>query len=500
MPKLQSLRNVWPTVASVLLVSAAFPPLNFMLLVFAALVPWLMRLRNLTGKQAYRDGLLFGFLFGLAQMNWLLPFVARWTHNWLLAAIPWLLVGLGMMMFFGLVAWLMNQCYRTDRLWLIPLVWACVEIFRSYIPELAFPWGLIAVPLWKTPMIVQHAAIGNIYFVSAWIVLVNVMIAEFLQPKEKINVHITRRAFRMALVSLSLLMFSIYRYGNTPAVRNEVVTIGQLGVDMAFGDPALEEKQLRFACDQLMAAAVLQGSKVLLLPEGLVRGGNGMPPPTPFSGTPLVPVLFGGQRHADGVIYQSAYAYDGKWQFGDKTRLVIFGEYVPFRKQFPSISEAFSLPAGDMKEGSVIKTLDVAGLRMGPMICFEGLFANIAEAHARNGAQVIAIMAIDDWYLGTTAQDQLFSGSVWRAIENGLPVMRAGALGPSAAIDARGNVIVTAPLRQLMPMRVELPVPDKSDAYPYRWLFGYLSLAASLWVIGEAIVLKRRAASGKQKA
>ncbi len=496
----QAVRNAWPAVLSGLLVSAAFPPLSLMLVVFAALVPWFLHLRTLSGPQAFRSGLLFGFVFALYQMNFLVPFVARWTGSFGLAVVPWLLASLIMMNYFGLLGWLIQRCYRSRCLWLIPLIWALVEIIRAYFPSLAFPWGLLATPLATQPMLIQHAAIGNIYFVSAWIVLANVALAEMLRPKDEFSANTPRLVLRMGLVFLAGLMISIARYGSPPDTRREVITVGQPGVDMAFTKPEEEARLLRAACSELMAGAVLQGSRLLVLPEGLVSGGSCLPPRTPFGMTPPIPTLFGGQRRDGEKIYQSAYAYDGQWQVADKTRLVIFGEYVPFRRQFPQIQKLFGLPDGDIVPADTITTMTVAGLRMGPLICFEGIFADVAEGHSSQGAQILAVMAIDDWYLGTTAQEQLFAGSIFRAVETGLPVVRSAASGPSAAIDSRGNVLVRARLRETVPMRVELPTPERSDAMRNRWLFGYVCLLAGLWVVVDPWIRRRPRAEAPSSA
>jgi apolipoprotein N-acyltransferase len=498
---LKRLRDAWPVLASTALFSLAFPPFHLGLLVFVALVPWLVSLRGATPVQGFRSGLLFGTLFWLVQMYWLLPFVSRWTGSWLLAVLPWLLIPVVAMWYFGLAGWLIAHAYRlalggsTGRGapvvragWLValPLVWAGIEALRAYIPALAFPWGLLATPLWMLPQVIQTGAWGTIFLTSAWVVLANVAVTEAVSAQQP------RLVLRLVVPFVAIGLFSLARYLAPPEGESKVLTIGQLGVDMAFGPD--EKAKVRRATTRILAAAMLQRSDLTILPEGLTAGGDRIPPVTPFPLPPPVAVLFGGQRGADPT-FQSAFAYDGRWQYADKTRLVIFGEFVPLRDRLPFLRK-FELPTGDLTAGDVVVSLEVAGIRAGPVICFEALFPNVAHAHAENGAELLAVMSIDDWFLGTPALAQIFAGSVFRAVENGLPLARSASMGHTAAIDARGRVIVRAPLGEFKPMRVEMELPRGSDAFPYRDLFPWVCGAACLLVALCGVRAGRRPRAG----
>jgi apolipoprotein N-acyltransferase len=445
------------------LITLAFPPFNLVLLVFVALVPWLLALRQMNGRQAFWSGLLFGFAFYLGQMWFLQPFVARWTGSPFLGVVPWILTALLGMWYFAPLGWWINRCYVHGRVWWIPIGWAGLEAIRSLIPAFAFPWGLLATPLWIMPPIVQSAAAGTIFLVSAWVALVNVLAVQIMSERNP------AQAMRMATVVATIALVSIVRWGQPPDGDERTLFAGQIGVDMAFGDPATEPQRIAQATRRLIDTAQANGADLLILPEGITRGGDAFPPASPLGEAPPVPVVFGGQR-GTGPVYQSAYSYDGRWQVADKTRLVIFGEYVPLRDRLPFL-RAFNLPSGDLAPGQAVTALDVNGIRVGPVICFEALFFDVARRQAFNGAQVLAVLSIDDWYKGTGAPEQLFSHAVWRAIENGLPVVRSATLGVTAAIDARGNVLSRAPVGQLQALRVELELPRQSDAFRYNWLF-----------------------------
>lgn len=458
---------------SVVLYSVAFPPVDLGLVILVALVPWFNQLRASTPRQAWRSGILFGTLFWLYQMVWIMPFVGRWaSFEW--ALIPWLLCPVLGCWYFAATGWLIQRCFASGYVWLIPLVWAGIEAGRSYVPLLAYPWGLVGTPLWIVPQLIQTAAFGTIFLVSAWVVLVNLVVANLLVKSDR------RQTVTLASVALAVMCLSLGRYLQQPTGEKRRIAIGQPGVDMAFLSPEQQQERLAEVVPVLGAQAVANRADLLILPEGLSPGGDGLPPQTPFGGPPPLPTVLGGQRGSSPA-YQSAFGFDGsKWTYTDKIRLVIFGEYVPARDYFPFL-EDYRLPSGDFMPGDRHRVLKVAGLSVGPMICFEAMFPNIAQAQADNGAQLLATLSNDDWFMGTGAPEQLRIGSVFRAVESGLPLARSGSQGRTTAIDARGRIVAEAPYREQRLVIADLVIPKASDSFAYRWVFPWLAgLAAAI--------------------
>jgi apolipoprotein N-acyltransferase len=466
-------RRFAPLLVSLILLIAAFPPFYVGWLVFVALVPWLVHLKGLSTRQAVRSGFWFGFVFYLFQLVWLFTLVGKWTGNLWLTLLPWILSGVAGGGYFCIQAWLIKACYASFKPGWIPFVWAGMEVLRSYIPQFAFPWGLLATPLWRTPQIIQHAALGTLFLVSAWVVLVNVVLAEFL-----CKVPWKKQAWRLGVIGI-LLVYSILRYSAPPThVMQKTITAGQVGVDLAFMGSAEAQEHLQRNLKYIFDRA--KNSDLLVLSEGLAYTEGRMPPMTPFLNNPPVPTLFGGQR-SDGPVYQTAFAYDrGKWTYADKTRLVIFGEFVPLRDVLPFL-DAFQLPQGDLTPGDRIQTLTFNGIKVGPLLCFEALFPSIALTQTEMGANLLAIMSMDDWFMDTPAIDQLRAAAVWRAVESGLPVVRSASLGVTMIVDARGNVLQEAPLKRVFALTEKLKLPQDSDAFTYRWVFVWLTSLVSLW-------------------
>ena len=466
--------RAWPCLASALLVNLAFAPFNLTFLVFAALVPWLASLRESTGRQGFRSGWTFGFLMMLGQFAWNFSFVNKWVQNPALSMVPYLSMSAAAAVYFGVVGWQVTLCWRNKMPWAIPLVWAGMEVFRSFIPYLAFPYGLLATPLWPYPWMIQSAYYGSIYLVGAWVALVNVLFTIFLIG------GFGWRQTRGYLGGIILLAaISLVRYNEPLPAERIVVTVGQPGTDLAFGDRDQNAALLARVVPEFQAEAALQGSEILVLPEGIAGNQGTFPPQPPFVLEPSPPVLFGGQR-GTGPTYQTAFSYDGTWHYADKTRLVIFGEYVPFREQFPIFAQAFQLPGGNLAPGTELKSLKVGKRTVGPLICFEGLFSDLAWRQAMNGAELLAVMSVDDWFMGTNAPDQLKAGSVWRAVEAGLPLVRSASRGHSFAVDSQGHIRAEVPIGVTRSFRVELPV---APPQPFRFFFVFPMSAASVLVL-----------------
>lgn len=472
--------KVWPAALSGLLVVACFPPLSLFPLCFLALIPWLWFLRSATPREGFRSGLVFGWIFWLGEFSFVAGFVSRWTHSLAMGLVPYLVGCFLGAFYFGFFGWLAALAYHRRAVWLVPILWAGIEVFRSYLFGLAFPFGLLATPLTPWPALIQSAHYGTVFFVSAWVALASVFLVELAARN--------RRAIGLAVVFVAILGLSLWRYAQPEAGRLRTVAAGQPGIDMAFSEQTGIETRIAERVNQIEREAM--GVDLLVLPEGITHAEIDAPPPVLFKVSPLLPLVFGGQR-GEGPAYQSAFAYDGEWRHADKTRLVIFGEYVPFREYLPFL-KGFDLPGGDLQPGADVQLLPVAGFQVGSCLCFEALFPDVPYREAKKGANLLAVMSIDDWYFGTNAPPQLRDATNWRAIESGMPAVRAASLGYSIISDARGRTVAQAPLAEPAMIKAQVRVPDRADLFPGLPVFPYTSIVALLALPIANAVIRRR--------
>ena len=430
-----------------------------------ALVPWFIQLAACSKKAAFWSGYFLGAIIVLDQMFMILGLVDKWTGNLGLALVPWILCGFLGAFYFAFVGLLVRSALMRNYLWAIPMIWAGVEVGRSFIPGLAFPWFLISTSMTAYPALDQLAFFGTQYMIGAWVCLVNVLVAGAALGRKPAS------AYWVVATAFPILSLCWYlRPVHTTPLR---IAMGQPGFDMAFGDQHERDRELAIRINRISELALQAHASLLVLPEGVVSE-SGVPPEPSFELFRSLPVLFGGQR-GRGPVYQTAFLFDGRnWSYADKSRLVVFGEYVPGRDYLPFLKN-FNVPGGDLTPAANVESVRLPNLVIGPMLCFEGLFYDVAHKHAENGAQILAQMSIDDWYMGTSGPDELKDSATWRTIETGLPIVRSASLGYTLAVDQKGRTLGQLPLHTSDVLVVDVPIEKSPLRNPLRPLFPWAS-------------------------
>jgi apolipoprotein N-acyltransferase len=126
----------------------------------------------------------------------------------------------------------------------------------------------------------------------------------------------------------------------------------------------------------------------------------------------------------------------------DKLHLVPFGEFLPFQDLMEKIGfEQLTKIQGGFIPGTHRRSMEVPGApRMLPLICYEAVFpGDVVERNDRPGW--IVNLTNDGWFGISTGPYQHLQQARLRAIEQGLPLVRAANTGISAVIDPMGRVV-----------------------------------------------------------
>jgi len=126
----------------------------------------------------------------------------------------------------------------------------------------------------------------------------------------------------------------------------------------------------------------------------------------------------------------------------DKLHLVPFGEFLPFQDWLERIGlEQLTRVQGGFIPGTRRRTMDIPNApRVLPLICYEAIFpGDVAERDDRPGW--IVNLTNDGWFGISTGPYQHLQQARMRAIEQGLPVVRAANTGISAVIDPLGRIV-----------------------------------------------------------
>ncbi|MDQ0392566.1 apolipoprotein N-acyltransferase [Labrys monachus] len=131
----------------------------------------------------------------------------------------------------------------------------------------------------------------------------------------------------------------------------------------------------------------------------------------------------------------------------DKVHLVPFGEYLPFQSFLESIGlRQLTEQRGGFTPGPGLRTLDIPNAPpVGVLVCYEAIFPDAAIDAAHRPGWLLNVTN-DGWFGLTPGPYQHFVQARARAVEEGLPLVRAGNDGISAVIDPVGRVLARLPL------------------------------------------------------
>jgi apolipoprotein N-acyltransferase len=152
----------------------------------------------------------------------------------------------------------------------------------------------------------------------------------------------------------------------------------------------------------------------------------------------------------------------------DKVHLVPFGEYLPavFERLIRSLGlrEFVAVPGGFSAAGS-LKGLRIPGLPLAsPLICYEAVFPGDVTPQGQRPGFLLNVTN-DGWFGQTTGPHQHFAQARLRAIEEGLPLVRAANTGISAVVDGRGRILGKLDLGIEDILDSQLPRPLPSTVY-----------------------------------
>jgi apolipoprotein N-acyltransferase len=194
-----------------------------------------------------------------------------------------------------------------------------------------------------------------------------------------------------------------------------------------------------------------------------------------------------------------------------KTRLVPFGEYIPFRQQLGWLTSISKAASSNMISGDGAHTLTVTSptgaakpLDIGVLICFESAFPDMSQVETNQGAQLIVYQSSTSTFQGTWGPDQQASLAAVRAAETGRPAVQAALTGDSVAFDARGRLLAwlgqdssgVVPVTLGLPAQASKTFYDQAGDYVMWSGVGLTALAALVMLLRRRHFLARTPGAG----
>jgi apolipoprotein N-acyltransferase len=449
----------------------AFPAPNLEFIAWFGLVPGMLLFRaSPSAREAAVRGWWFGAGFLLASLYWLAPNLGP---GLLLVAA---LIG-ALWTGFGAATWGLLRPPVTPRralaaLAVVPSYWLVADWVRSW-QGFGGPWAVYGASQWQHPAILALAALGGVWLVSFALVAANAGILIILVAR-RIPVRLIGAASAAVAVAAGPVAFAFT--SASPVSRHVTIALVQPGV---VHNPRLSSEasqRLSVGLRNDHADLIVWGESSVAVDLSLPQNSGQLRQLEALSVADRAQLLVNQDSVVDGnhskvALLIGSNGIDGRYV---KTRLVPFGEYIPFRQELGWLTKISKAAAQNMIPGTGAHVLQVTTptgqpLTIGVLICFESAFPDMSRVDTDQGAQLIVYQTSDStWQAGWEwAQPQHAALSALRAAETGRPVVQAALTGDSVAFDARGRLLAWkgSAFRGVAVVRLGLPPASARTLY-----------------------------------
>ncbi len=462
---------------------------------------------------AFWTGWWFGFGYFLAGLWWVgsALLVEADAFAW---ALPIAVVGLPMALavFYGLATFLARLLWSdgAGRIAALAVGFGLAEWLRSFVLT-GFPWNEIGYGAMPVPLMMQSVHVVGLFAMNVLSVLV------FAAPA----LLATRRGAVPGLAVATVLLAAHVGYGAyvlhaAPALKREaqgkpVFRIVQPSIPQA---ERMDDTRGSHIFDEYVRLSEADTAKGQRRPDYIVWPETAVPFILTENAAALrriADMLQPGQKLIAGAVrveegqpgeapryYNSIEVIDDKGEIvgaADKVHLVPFGEYMPFEGLFRSLGVPPVAMPGGFTPGAERTTLELGhGLVALPLVCYEVIFPGAIDS---GGAAPNFILNVtnDAWYGRTIGPYQHLREAQVRAVETGLPMVRAGDNGISVVTDGYGRIVagihldgvgvIDATLGEASPLKVEQRWKDTAF-----WLILALLLTAA--IVSRKSLLRKR--------
>jgi apolipoprotein N-acyltransferase len=401
--------------------------------------------------QAVAWTIILGWLHNVTWGGLLLlgPFTGAWVGLWYLAvwwAMPLINLHPPLRRVLGVLG--------------LAALWVFIEWTRTWVLG-GFPWLPLAASQWQRSILLQIASFTGAYGVSFILITFNLGFAAYghrLLREKHSGLRKRSPEFMAALLVLMfpsfLLMSEAFNQDRQPLGRFSLV---QPYVPQTVKwDPAMGPGILN-TLEEVTLNAALDRPDVILWPEAVtpwaVKGDSTAKEfVEALSSRANIPLMLGSiavenRGQADEAWFNGVFVVSPKEGlfpgYYAKRHLVPFGEFVPLRPILGWLSKF--VPIGDdFQAGAdshpLLVPLRGGALVVGPLICYEDIYPQLARSSVRSGAEVLTVHTNNGWFGEGGAAYQQAAHSVLRAVETRRPVVRVGNGGWSGWIDEFGNI------------------------------------------------------------
>lgn len=497
---LRRVARLWPWLAAVgsgLLSTTCFAPFDQGWLCWFCLVPLLAAVwfSGTPAKHRWLRNLLLGYVAGLAFF---------WTAFFWLTTVTipgWFLLQFYMAFYFAFWAWiagLVRPRHRPpgqepaipgkwDRMlsaagrpaaaapvspwlksttnlglaFLLASVWVAMEWFRSWVFS-GFPWNNLGVALHANWIIIQAAEFTGAAGLSFVVAFTNVIALTTVRRLIlEARLHVMRPHWDINFTMLGVVALIAFGWHTARMPRNvRPVRIAAVQANIPRAEKFDRQFQQKIF-DQFTRLSAI-ALKTEAAPDLLMWPESSMPGPVlededsyrfvmEFSASTQTDLMLGAIDEGNGKAFNAALLVSNggqSVQIYRKIHLVPFGEYIPGRYTVPLLARIIGdqVP-GDFDAGQdyTVFALTNPDVRVAPLICFEDTIGDLTRRfvlphHGQPGANLLANVTNDGWFLHSAASQQQLASAVFRCVETRCPLVRAANTGVTCFVNQFGRI------------------------------------------------------------
>jgi len=483
-----------------LLLTAAFPNISIAGCAWIAPALLMAAAYGKSGGDAFRVGYVAGLTHFLSSLGWLLlipvpgfPILGWFALSAFIALYPAVWTWLVTHHVSRLTS---HDSWSRRTLWSLAgaAIWVALEMVRARFLG-GFPWNPLGASQYQLIPLIQIASVTGVYGISFLVVWLSLSLFSagrmiFRRPVSRFAWQ-TETFLPLAVVAILFAVGFARLKEPDPSAATLRITLVQPSIPQALiWDPNANADRFRHLLE-LSDRVLTNRTDLLVWPESAVPELNeaSFIAITNLIQTHRVWLIF----NAEDVIWRSsigtnseydafnaAFLFDPDGHFKKvyhKQKLVIFGEYIPlvrwlpFIKWFTPITGSFaagtnavpfeldcwagrlsgrSQAKADPREpqGHIISITPGGSPGVSPhlkvktsaLICYEDMFPELAREYVQNDTDFLVNLTNDGWFGEGAEQWQQAAAAIFRAVENGVPLVRCCNNGLTCWVDAYGRL------------------------------------------------------------
>ena len=448
--------------------SLAYPSNSIWIAIFVSIGLILYAISIVKPRQALLVGFLSGVAFYASQIPWMTVY---------LGPVPWLALSILEGLIFAAGSWVLALAFTAMKSWkpsffgtaskalVIASLWTAREWVAMTVPYGGFPWSRVSLSQSNSPLAPWVFWGGNSLLSFVLVFAVALLLFGYRD--------LALARWRKSATVAALLAVAVVPAFTPLDNRAEVGTIDIAAVQgNAKAGLLVYEPLGKILQNHLNASAPLlrdaTAPDVVVWPENAADKNPQIYPDAERAITQFVealnaPLMFGTITERDEQIFNSSVLWlpnSGLVDFYDKKRPVAFGEYVPDRAFWRLLApDLIDLIPRGYSFGTRDGVFEVAGTKIGTMICFEVAVDDISRDLVAQGATVLIAQTNNSDFGRTNQSDQQLAIAKLRAIETGRAFINISTVGTSAVVLPNGEVVeqlepYTADvMRHVLPLR-----------------------------------------------